>query len=178
MARIRKIDLVLTGKNLDGDTKFVNPQARKLWAEQYGGEQWTCTFRLIGGMNDKARMFAYLHGPLLDTCLAHFESTGQYDFIDTTQLYYDFKNMFAKFMRYNHITKKEEESIYDYSSDEVPVDLLKKFLDDIIRFCEEIFPPQEGLEHSGFTAPDSENYKVKKKYGKDFKPVKTYKPDQ
>lgn len=160
----RKIDLVLQGKNLDGDTKFVNPQARKQWAQQFDGEQWICTFKLVGSLNDKSRLFAYLHGPLLDVILSEFESTGQYDYIDKVRLYYDFKAMFSAYTRYNFLTKKEEVAYYDYSSDTVSVDLLKKFLDDIMHFAEETF--------TNFTAPDAVSYKTRKKYGSGFKSMK------
>lgn len=174
----RKIDLVLYGKNLNGDTMFVNPQARKQWAEQFAGEQWMCKFELIGSLNDKRRLFAYLHGPLLDTALAWFETTGQYDYIDKVKLYYDFKRMFAQYTTYNQLTKQEEVDYYDYSSDRVSVDLLKKFLDDIIRFLEQEFPPTE--TNAGFQAPDSEAYKTRKRYGSGFTSKKNqqFKNDQ
>jgi hypothetical protein len=109
-------------------------------------------------------MFAYLHGPLLDTCLSCLEGTGQYDYISTTHLYYDFKQMFSSYTRYNALKKQEEVAYYDYSSDEVPVDLLKKFIDDIITYMESNF------EH--FNAPDSDAYKTAKKYGSNFKSLK------
>lgn len=162
MSRPRKIDLVLRGKNIDGDTKFLSPAIRKQWAQHFDGHEWVCTFKVIGTMNEKARMFAYLFGPLLDSAVVCYENAG-YEYVNTSDLYYHFKSVFGKYMWFNPITKKEEERVYDYSDDEVSADLLNKFINDIILFLETNFE---------FSPPDAQAYKTELKFGKGFTRIK------
>jgi hypothetical protein len=162
MSRPRKIDLVLRGKNLNGDAIFLSPAIRKQWATHFDNLEWICTFKLISSLNEKQRMFAYLFGPLLDSALVAYEKAG-YEFANTDDLYYHFKKMFARYAWYNPVKKKEEARLYDYSDDTVPADLLNKFINDVILHLEQEFE---------FSPPDAASYKAQMRFGSGFKAIK------
>lgn len=157
------MDLVLTGRNVGGETLFTNPATRKLWASHFDNEQWVCTFKVIASLDDKQRLFAYINGPLVDATLAAFENNGV-EFANTADIYYYFKDKLARYIWVDPVEGKEHVRVYDFSDRSVPVDLLTKFVNDWILWMEQHQP--------SFVPPDAEAYKTQKRFGKGFKSMK------
>lgn len=160
MPQPRKIDLVLDGRCVGGDTLFTNPHARKEWAKMYEGRDFTVTFKLLSSMNDKARMFAYINGPLLDATLAAFDNAG-IEFANTADIYYWMKKRYARYVWIDPVTGSEEVRVMDFSEKTFTADQLNKFISDWILFMEQEYP--------SFIPPDSQAYKNQKRYGKGMK---------
>jgi hypothetical protein len=162
MGKPRKFDLHLRGKNINGEAMFLTPAIRKDWAKHFDNQEWVCTFKLVSSLNEKGKLFAFLCGPVLDCSLIAYEHAGV-EFANTDDILYHFKKMFGKYVWLNPVTQKPENRLYDYSSDDVPADLLSKFLNDILLYMEQNFE---------FTPPDSEAYRTEKKLGRGFAPIK------
>lgn len=149
--------------SINGQLQYLNPAEFNKWCQQYPNQRALVTIELLSDVPEKMRMFAYLHGPLMDCMLLAYEEAG-YNQISSADLYLALKAQYATEPWYNPLTKKEEKKIIEFSDPKVPTDRLTKFINDLVYHLE---------QDLNWQAPNSEEYKFNKALGTTgFKQVK------
>jgi hypothetical protein len=159
-----KIDLILYAKCKDGKLVYSNPVDYHAWCMQYDDRDVMVSVSLTSNYSEKQRMFAYLHGPLMDSIHSCMDSAGYS--LSKKDAFVCMKSMFAKRLVFNPFTGENVETYEDFSSNSTPKESLLKFINDIIQFLEESL---------GGKAPDSDTYKNMKATGRLFKSAKKLK---
>lgn len=124
------------------------------FAQHYEGQKVLVSYKPVGSLPQKARLFAYLFGPLLSTLSNALEHAGFEG--NKMEFYEAMKRRFSAYPWINPITKQEEIRTLDFSSDSTTSAQLGKFVNDIILFMEMELDTE---------APNSDEYKVQKRLG-------------
>jgi hypothetical protein len=152
MAKQKAIQFVGEAMTAKGGLQYLYPYEHQRWCLQYPEQRVLVTMQLLSDIPTKMRMFAYLHGPLIDCLMIGYENAG-YNELVSSDLYYILKTRYASEPWYNPVTKKEESRIIDFSNPKTPADRLHKFISDLIWHLE---------QDLGGEAPNSEEYNMKK----------------
>lgn len=149
-----KIELVHTVVVHDG-LPIPEPPSVQAFKRQFHGEKVMVSYRPLSDMAHKERMFAYLHGPLLDTLAQAMLDNGTAN-ASKDDWAEAMKDRFAKEPWYNPLTKREETRKLDFSSSKTTAAQLHTFIGQIVLFLE---------QEVGVEAPDSSEYKIKQRLG-------------
>lgn len=147
-----------TPKN--GKMVFDNEEDVYKYCCERNGIHQTMTLKDTSKLSEKQKMYDYLFGPVMDCAVRGFTAAG-YNGIDKVKARYILEAEFCKEEIYNPISNKTKIRTEHVSS--MGKARLLKFIVDVLLFLE--------LELSQ-RVPDSEEYKMKLKYGKDIRRIK------
>lgn len=163
-----KVELILTAKCIDGKVKWNNPDELSRFAVHHDGHTISAKLNLVTDISEKERMFAYLFGPLLDTVQTALMHHG-YGQLSKKDCYLIMKDRYGKQPWYNPLTKKEMDTLVDFSDEKTTKVELLNFITNIIMFLE---------QDLGFEPPDSETYKIQQRLGSSRSAVKSTNYDE
>lgn len=126
--------------------------------ENEGVELW-CVFKQANKLSEKYKMYAYWHGPLLECAVNAYTRAG-YSGIDKVKADYLLRAEFAK----DFILKPDGSTqVIMLDKSGMTKARLLKLLQDSIQFLEQEMETE---------CPDSEEWKIKKETGRNFKEIK------
>lgn len=157
-----KIELLLTGRCLDGKIVWNNAEEVKKFCTHYHGDDVIVRINKLTDISKKEKLFAYLFGPLLDTLQTGLAHNGYGD-LSKKDCYIIMKQRYGSKPWYNPLAKKEETVFVDFSDDKTTQDELLEFINNIVMFIE------KDLE---VEAPDSEAYKIQLRLGSSKRVIK------
>jgi len=155
MAKKQKVEVIIEGICKDG--KIVRDlSSEERFALHYEGQKVMVSYRPLGDMSNKEKLFAYLFGPLLDCLSNAMEDVGMAN-VSKNDWYEAMKDRFGRYPWYNPLTKKQETKTLDFSSDKTTSAQLNEFVGKIVLFLE--------IE-VGVDVPDSAEFTMQKRLGK------------
>lgn len=158
------MEALFDARCIDKKLVFTNSADLEKYCIQHSSEEIIVQLKLAARVGPKMRLYAFYHGPLLEVAMIGYTYAG-YEGIDKVKADYLLRAEFAK-----DFIKRPDGTYVPIMMDKHKMSQprLFKFVQDCVFFIE------RDLQQ---TIPDSEEYKISKNAGRNYKRVQTEKPE-